>query len=88
MALQAPAVFFNQITGLVETMPVEMIGAYVPHMEHLHLEEAAKLAAARDADAAVNLALSVVDPLGTKFNLSIPEGLPILDETTIEPARA
>jgi hypothetical protein len=86
--LATPAVFQNPITGQVEIMPVEMIGAYVPHMDHLNLEEAAKVAAIRDEEAATNLLLSVVDPLGTKLNLSIPEGLPIIDETTIEPVTA
>ena len=49
------AIFTNPITGHVEQMPIEMIGAYVPHAEYLHLEEAAKVTAVRDEEAAANL---------------------------------
>lgn len=55
------AVFLNPITGKMEVMPVAMIGAYVPHAEHLRLEEAARVAAIRDDEAATNLLLSVID---------------------------
>lgn len=55
------AVFLNPITGKVEVMPIAMIGAYVPHAEHLRLEEAARVAAIRDDEAATNLLLSVID---------------------------
>jgi hypothetical protein len=82
---QAPVPFINPITGKMEVMPVEMIGAYLPYAGDLDLQKAAELAAIRDDEAAQNLMLSVTDPLGKMFNLNIPEGLPILDETTIEP---
>ena len=52
-------IFTNPITGKIEQMPVAMVGAYVPHAEHLHLEEAARVAAIRDHDAAANLVLSI-----------------------------
>lgn len=78
----APVPFLNPITGKVEIMPVEMIGAYLPFQDHLCIEEAAKLAAVRDHEAATNLLLSVIDPVGEILTHS--EGLPV-DETTIEP---
>jgi hypothetical protein len=52
-------IFTNPITGKPAQMPVAMIGAYVPHAEHLHLEEAAKIATYCDQDAATNLMLSI-----------------------------
>ena len=55
------AIFVNPITNRIEIMPVAMIGAYVPCAEHLHLEEAARVAAIRDDEAAVNLELSCID---------------------------
>ena len=54
-------IFVNPITNKIEIMPVAMIGAYVQHAEHLHLEEAAKIAAIRDDEAATNLLLSVIE---------------------------
>jgi hypothetical protein len=51
-------VFVNPITGKIEQMPIAMVNAYVPFASHLHLEEAAKVAAIRDDEAAVNLKLS------------------------------
>ncbi len=60
MVLDArPVVFLNPFNGAIATMPIEMIGAYVPHAEHLHLEEAARAASIRDEDAASNLLLSI-----------------------------
>lgn len=52
-------VFINPITDKIETMPVAMIGAYVPDATHLCLEEAARVAAIRDDEAATNLLLSI-----------------------------
>ena len=52
-------VFLNPITKLPSAMPVEMIAAYVPFASDLHLEEATKVAAIRDDEAATNLLLSV-----------------------------
>lgn len=51
--------FIDPITGRVAAMPVEMVTAYVPFASDLKLEEAAKLAAIRDDEAATNLLLSV-----------------------------
>ena len=55
------AVFTNPITGKIETMPIAMIGAYVPHASHLNLAEAARVAAIRDDEAATNLLNSIMD---------------------------
>jgi len=67
-------IFTNPITGRVEQMPVAMIGAYVAHAEHLHLEEAAKVAAIRDDEAAANLELSCVEePI---LSINAPEFVP------------
>jgi len=52
-------VFVNPMTGKIETMPAEMIAAYVVDATHLHLEEAAKVAAIRDEEAAMSLLLSM-----------------------------
>jgi hypothetical protein len=79
----APVPFINPITGKLEIMPVEMINAYLPMQDGLRIEEAAKLAAVRDHEAAINLMLSVIDPVGEI--LAHPEGLPV-DEIAIEPA--
>jgi hypothetical protein len=46
----------------IATMPVEMVGAYVPYASELSLEDAARIADIRDAESAVNLLLSVIDP--------------------------
>jgi hypothetical protein len=54
-------IFVNPITRKIETMPVQMITAYVPYASYLHLEEAARVAAIRDNEAAVNLELSCID---------------------------
>lgn len=56
-------IFKNPITGQVEQMPVAMIGAYLPCSDHLCLEEAARVAAIRDDEAATNLLLSVTDTM-------------------------
>ena len=52
-------IFINPITEEMETMPVEMICAYVPFASDLYLEDAAKVAAIRDDEAATNLLLSM-----------------------------
>jgi hypothetical protein len=52
-------------------MPVEMIAAYVPFATFLRLEEAAKVAAIRDDEAATNLKLSALD---TEYQGATPEG--------------
>lgn len=54
-------VFNNPITGKRESVPVEMIGAYLPYGSHLNLEEAARVACIRDDEAAANLALSAIE---------------------------
>lgn len=62
----------NPCTGALEQMPVAMVNAYVPFASYLHLEEAAKVAAIRDDEAAINLKLSCVD---TEYQAeTIPEG--------------
>lgn len=69
----APVVFVNPITGMVDVMPMEMITAYVPHMtigaqdkfgfevQTIDLQDAARVAAIRDTDAANELLLSIFD---------------------------
>lgn len=60
MVLSAvPVVFINPITDKIEVMPVEMICAYVAFPSDLNLEEAARVAAIRDDEAATNLLLSM-----------------------------
>ncbi len=49
----------NPVTRELEQMPVAMIAAYVPFASYLCLEEAAKVAAIRDDEAAMNLLLSM-----------------------------
>lgn len=56
----APVVYTDPITDEIELMPVEMITAYVPYASFLRPEEAAKVAAIRDDEAATNLLLSVI----------------------------
>lgn len=55
------AVFLNPVTGRIEVIPTEMIGVYVPYAEHLNLEQAARVAAIRDEEAAANLLDSATD---------------------------
>jgi hypothetical protein len=72
-------IFVNPITGKIEQMPVAMVAAYVPYSEELHLEDAAKVAAVRDDEAATNLLLSiVVDDHDTEYRRVItpPEFVP------------
>lgn len=45
----------------IESMPIEMIAAYVPYASDLNLEAAAKVAHMRDVDASINLLLSIDD---------------------------
>ena len=45
----------------MDCMPLEMLGAYLPYGSHLKLEEAARVAAIRDDEAAANLALSAIE---------------------------
>lgn len=60
LSTAAPVVFSDPFTGAICTMPVEMVSAYAPFpAEHLHLEEAAIVAAVRDVDEATNLLLSI-----------------------------
>jgi hypothetical protein len=68
-------IFVNLITEHIEQMPVAMINAYVPFATHLHLEEAANVAAIRDDEAARNLELSCTD---TEYLVLILEGAPSL----------
>lgn len=46
-------------TVTVTEIPLEMIAAYVPEMEHLNLEAAAAVARERDEQAASDLILSI-----------------------------
>lgn len=59
----APIVFMNPITERIEVIPVEMVIAYVPYAEHLRLEQAARVAAIRDSEAAANLLESITEPI-------------------------
>ena len=62
MVLDAtPVVFLNPFNLCIETMPVEMIGAYFPNGTALCLEEAAKVACIRDNEAAANLLETIQD---------------------------
>lgn len=75
------AFFISPITQKLEIMPVAMITAYVPFASHLHLEEAAKVAAIRDDEAATNLLLS----MDTEYLSEIlPEGT-FTDILAVEP---
>lgn len=49
-------------TVTVTEVPLEMIQAYVPEMEHLNLEAAAAIACERDEQAASDLVLSIFYP--------------------------
>ena len=57
----ALVVFVNPITSMIDVMPMEMIEAYTPYMEHLNLQDAARVAAIRDTDAANELLLSIFE---------------------------
>lgn len=54
-----PVPFVNPLTQAFDVMPLDMVQAYVPYASHLNLEEAAKVAAIRDADEANSLLLSI-----------------------------
>lgn len=56
-----PVIFLNPRTNLVDTMPLEMVQAYLPNGTNLNLEDAARVAFCRDEDAAVNLLDSIVE---------------------------
>lgn len=68
----------NPCTGALEQMPVAMITAYVPYCAFLRLEEAAKVAAIRDDEAATNLLFSIIlDERNTEYRRVItPPELP------------
>ena len=55
----APVVFMDPFTDAIATMPVEMIGAFLPYGGHLNLEEAARVAVIRDFNEATDLLLSI-----------------------------
>ena len=55
----APVVFMDPFTDAIATMPVEMIGAFLPYGGHLNLEEAARVAAIRDFNEANDQLLSI-----------------------------
>lgn len=57
----SPVVCIDPFVGGIITMPTAMVNAYVPYAQHLNLEEAARVAAIRDADEATNFLLSVQD---------------------------
>lgn len=79
MVLDAtPVMFLHPINGRVDTMPVEMIAAYVPFASHLRLEEAARVACVRDEEGANNLLGSFAD----QYSVSIPESV---DEPSAQP---
>lgn len=79
MVLSAiPVVFINPLNCEIDQMPIEMLGAYFPNGTVLCLEEAAKVAAYRDHDAAANLLESIVEP----YSVSIPESV---DEPSAQP---
>ena len=81
MVLDAtPVMFLHPINGHLNTMPVEMIAAYVPFASHLHLEEAARVACVRDEEGANNLLGSLTD----QYSVSISEGCGY-DELSVEP---
>jgi len=65
-----PVVYKDPFDGHIELMPVEMIAAYVPFASYLNLEEAAKVAAIRDDEAATNLLLSIEKPYSVSFSES------------------
>lgn len=81
MALDVtPVPFVNPITHAFDTMPLAMVQAYVPHAEHLNLEEAARVAAIRDDEAATNLLLSI-----KLVDLFVPIHEGARDELSVEP---
>lgn len=53
------AILKNPVNVDLEQMPVAMVNAYVPYAPGLRLEEAARVAAIRDDEAATNLLLSI-----------------------------
>ena len=81
-----PVPFINPFTEKVDFMPLAMVHSYVPHGQHLRLEEAARMACARDVEASDNFLLSIKenDP---ELLLSIPYPLEEgRDELSVEPA--
>ena len=70
----APVVFVNPITNMIDVMPMEMIEAYTPYMEHLNLQDAARVAAIRDIDAANELLLSIFEIPTLSIPYPIAEG--------------
>lgn len=75
-----PVVYLNPITGKVDAMPIEMIGAYIPNPSDWTPQEAAKIAAIRDDEAATNLLLSITEP----YSVYVSEGND-LDVLSVEP---
>lgn len=65
------ALFIHPITKQPAAMPIEMVAAYVPFASYLHLEDAAKVAAIRDDEAADNLLLSIATEYPSE---TFPEG--------------
>lgn len=61
--------FINPYTNRMEIMPVEMISVYVPFASHLNMEQAARVTAIRDDEAAANLLLSIVSVLHPETNV-------------------
>ena len=77
------AFFIDPFTSHLAVMPMAMITAYVPFASFLHLEEAAKIAAIRDDEAAANLLLSM--DIDTEYlSLTVPEGAGY-DRLSVEP---
>lgn len=77
---EAPVIYTDPITDEVELI-IEMITTYCPYATFLRLEEAAKVAAIRDSEAADNLLQSIhteyleSDGTGTDFLAIEPPSL-------------
>jgi hypothetical protein len=72
--MSIPVIFVNPITQKMDSMPDEMIGAYLYDYTDLDLEAAAKVATIRDQEAADNLLLSVIECTLPDVEMIISEG--------------
>lgn len=77
-----PVPFVNPFTEQFDLMPFDMMRTYVPYASHLKLEEAARMAAVRDDEAAANFLLSIKE--NEPELLIISEGF-APDELSVEP---
>ena len=64
-----PVAYIDPFANTVQVMPIAMVNAYVPYAPHLNLQDAARVAAIRDVEAADNFLLSVQEDAQV---LSIP----------------